>query len=116
MHDPKALEPPSAAAAATVTPRKTQPVVTKKIVVRLTHAKPKPLVIDAARGDCWLQVRSGGATGAVVYEGTLRSGSTMRFAQSSLWVRFGAPANVDAERGGKSVAGLAGSAPADVVA
>lgn len=54
--------------------------VTKKGVAHITHAQPKAaLVIDAARGDCWLQVRSGGASGAIVYEGTLRAGSTMRF-------------------------------------
>jgi cytoskeleton protein RodZ len=109
---------PPPAAAATVRSHTTKPAATKKILVRVMHTQPKPaaLVIDAARGDCWLQVRSGGANGAVVYEGTLQAGSTMRFAQSSVWVRFGAPANVDAARGGKSVAGLAGSGPVDVVA
>jgi cytoskeleton protein RodZ len=111
-HDPKVLEPTPPAAAAAIKPRTTQPVV------HITPAKPKPaaLVINATRGDCWLQVRNGGATGAVVYEGTLRSGSSMHFAQPSLWVRFGAPANVDAARGGTTLAGLAGSAPVDVVA
>jgi transcriptional regulator with XRE-family HTH domain len=118
-HDPKPLSPPPAAAAATkpVTHPATHVAAVRTIVRSVTvHARPAALVIRATRGNCWLQVRQGGATGAVVYEGTLRLGSTMRFASPSLWVRFGAPANVDATRGAKSIAGLVGSAPVNLTA
>jgi hypothetical protein len=76
---------------------------------------PAALVIRATRGDCWLQVRKGGPAGAVVYEGTLQLGSSMRFTAPGLWVRFGAPWNVDAARGAKHVQGLTGGQPLDVV-
>lgn len=112
-HNAKTLAPPPAAAAP-IRARPTRAKVTKT-AARVSPAKPAALVIRATRGDCWLQIRHGGPTGNVVYEGTLHSGSTMRFASPSLWVRFGAPGNVDVTRGGKGVAGLAGTSPVDIV-
>lgn len=82
----------------------------------LTHLQPASLVIRATRGDCWLLVRRGGANGAVMYQGTLQYGTTVRFAAASLWVRFGAPWNVDATRGGKPLTGLGGRLPVDLTA
>lgn len=104
--------PPAAAVSHTTTKKK------PKVVVRTqtTPAHVAALVIRAARGSCWLQVRRGGATGSVVYEGTLLTGTSMRFATPSLWVRFGAPWNVDAARGSKPLAGLTGSQPVDLTA
>jgi hypothetical protein len=89
--------------------------------VRLTVVKPKPpanLVIRATRGNCWLLVRIGGATGRVAYEATLQHGHSVTFGHVKLWIRFGAPANVDARRGGRPVAGLAGtgSTPVNLMA
>jgi len=87
------------------------------------HAAPRPhpvrpaaLVLSATRGDCWLLVRRGSATGPVLYEGTLRQGSTVRFAAPHVWVRLGAPGMVDAHRGAKRIPGLAGATPIDVTA
>jgi cytoskeleton protein RodZ len=121
-HDPKPLSPPPAAAAATplVTPHpKTHVAAVKKVVRSVpvkVRARPAALVIRATRGNCWLQVREGGASGAVVYQGTLRMGSSMKFMSQLVWVRFGAPGNVDAARGAKRVPGLAGSAPVNLTA
>jgi hypothetical protein len=69
---------------------------------------PKPrqaqLVVAAARGPCWLTVRLGSASGQVLYERTLEPGRRARFAGARLWIRFGAPWNVDATLNGKRVA------------
>lgn len=74
-------------------------------------------LVVRARGRCWLIVRAGGTqNGAVLYEGTLDPGETKTFSQPNLWIRFGAPSAVDVTRGGKSVSGVDGSSPIDVVA
>jgi cytoskeleton protein RodZ len=57
----------------------------------------------AARGPCWLGVRLGSATGKDLYERTLEPGQSARFAGSRLWVRIGAPWNVDVTLNGKPV-------------
>jgi cytoskeletal protein RodZ len=55
------------------------------------------LVLTAARGRCWLWVRLGSATGQTVYEQTLQQGQRVRFGlHQPLWVRIGAPWNLDA--------------------
>lgn len=89
---------------------------TSRSRARPAAARPAPLVLSATRGDCWLLVRRGGASGPVLYEGTLRQGSTVRFAAPRVWVRLGAPGMVDAHRGSTHVAGLTGASPLDVTA
>lgn len=106
--------PPAAAASTPAARPKPAPKVKKASFRAPVHASA--LVIRATRGDCWLQIRRDGATGPVVYEGTLLHGTSVRFASPSLWVRFGAPWNVDAARGGKAVGGLTGAQPVDVTA
>jgi len=71
----------------------------------LPPPKPPPaLTLAAARGDCWLAVRMGSSTGRVVYEGVLRIGQMARFGlRKPLWVRLGAPWNLDATIGRRSV-------------
>lgn len=69
-------------------------------------AAPRPLrtarlTLVAARGPCWLSVRVGSATGALLYERTLQPGRTLRFVGTRIWVRLGAPWNVDATLNGK---------------
>jgi cytoskeleton protein RodZ len=79
------------------------------------RAVDRRLVIRATRGDCWLLVRRGGQTGPVLYEGTLRHGSIVRFAAPHVWVRLGAPQSVDVQRAGSRVTGLPAT-PTDIVA
>lgn len=61
--------------------------------------KPKTsgttLILAATRGDCWVEVRAGSATGKALYAGTLASGSSLRFSRPRLWIRLGAASNVD---------------------
>ena len=72
-----------------------------------TKAAPATLVVRATRGDCWVAVRMGSSTGAVVYEQVLVQGGTLRFGlKKPLWVRLGAPWNTDVTLRGKPVTGL----------
>jgi hypothetical protein len=68
----------------------------------LTHraAAARPLTLIATRGSCWLLVRLGSSSGAVVYEHTLQPGQRVRFGlKHPLWIRTGAPWNLDAAIG-----------------
>ncbi len=61
------------------------------------------IVLVARRGRCWLSIHLGSATGRLVYQGTLEQGRTARFVSTRLWIRFGAPWNLDATVNGKAV-------------
>jgi hypothetical protein len=74
--------------------------------VRLRGAVAPPraqILLVASRGPCWLSVRLGSASGRVLYDRTLEPGRRARFAGARLWVRFGAPWNLDATLNGKRV-------------
>ena len=72
------------------------------------------LVLRASGGDCWVQVRARGASGELLYEGTLLQGETQRFTKwKKLWLQLGAPGYLKAKLNGHS-AGLPTS-PAIVV-
>ena len=60
------------------------------------------IVLVARRGRCWLSVHLGSATGRSVYERTLEQGRTARFVSTRLWIRIGAPWNLDATLNGKA--------------
>jgi cytoskeleton protein RodZ len=62
------------------------------------------LALVASRGTCWLSARLGSETGKLLYERTLEPGQTARLVGRRLWVRLGAPWNVDATLNGKRVA------------
>ena len=72
-----------------------------------TPAPPKPkralIVVVASRGSCWLSVRLGSSTGRVLYERTLAAGRRAQFAGTHLWIRIGAPWNLEATINGKPV-------------
>ena len=85
-------------------PRKTQ---------RKKHAStalPTRAVVVASRGSSWLWVRSGGAAGPTLYEGTLVQGRTLPvdLRKGPVWIRIGDPTSVDVRLGGKVVSGLPG--------
>jgi Helix-turn-helix domain/RodZ C-terminal domain len=72
-----------------------------------TRAAPKPkraqLGFVATRGPCWLSVRLGSSSGRVLYERTLQPGQRAQFAGAHLWIRIGAPWNLDASLNGTRV-------------
>jgi cytoskeletal protein RodZ len=75
-------------------------------------AGPALLVVRATRGDCWVAVRVGSATGRVIYEHTLAQRGTLRFGlQKPLWVRLGAPWNADVTLRGTRLAAFPGGRP-----
>jgi cytoskeletal protein RodZ len=71
-------------------------------------ALPTRAVLVASRGACWLEVRSGGATGQLVYERTLQQGQKLpvQLGRGPVWISIGAPWNLDVRLGGKLVHGL----------
>lgn len=91
------------------------------VALALTPAKPATtprhaaLVIRAKSGACWLLVRRGGPAGIVLFEGTLAPGQAMHFVPR-VWVRLGAPGNVDVQRGAHVVRGLPATTPVNITA
>ena len=90
------------------------PAVTKPAAA---HAAVRPpLALTAARGPCWLSVRVGSSSGKTIYEGTLQPGQTVLFGlRSPLWIRIGAPWNVDAAIGKRSMNASLPSLTGDVL-
>jgi len=98
---------------------------TAPVTTRAAPAKPPPpvrrppapayAVFRATRGRCWLLVRSASATGPVLYEQVLEQGASLRLpVGGGLWVRMGAPWNLDLTVAGRAAAGLP-TAPANVL-
>jgi hypothetical protein len=54
------------------------------------------LLLTAARGPCWLLAYAGWEGGKRLYMGTLEQGRSLQLAGRRLWIRFGAPSNLDA--------------------
>jgi hypothetical protein len=71
------------------------------------------LVLRASRGDSWISVRS--ASGRLLDERLLASGTQVRLHGAALWVRFGAPANVDLSANGSRARPLPSRAAVVVV-
>jgi cytoskeleton protein RodZ len=103
------VRPPSAKAGPT------HPRVALELPAPAPPPHPAALVIHAARGPCWLLVRRGGPSGAVLFEGTIEAGRTMHFVPR-VWVRLGAPWNVAVHRGAHVVTGLPTSTPVNITA
>jgi hypothetical protein len=96
---------PAAAAAA-------PPPVTK--LAPAPAATPVRELTVSARDRCWLSVRVGSPTGRMLYEGILGSGKSVRFTQRPLWIRFGAPWNVDVRLDGRAVTLPSARTPANL--
>jgi cytoskeletal protein RodZ len=67
---------------------------------RTTPRSPRlaRVVLAATRGPCWLEVRS---NGRIVYQRELEQGERALFTGKRLWLRIGAPWNLDAKVNGK---------------
>jgi hypothetical protein len=85
-------ELPAVTPAPKVKPKKARPVVRTK------------LVLTAARGSCWLEVRQGSSAGRQLFVGTLAEGESMRFVARRLWISAGAVASLDATVNGRAAA------------
>jgi transcriptional regulator with XRE-family HTH domain len=72
-------------------------------------AAPLPTtVIRASRGRSWLLIRTGTASGPIVYQGVLPQGESLHFSlrHQDLWLRMGRPQDLDVVLGGRLVTGL----------
>ena len=102
---PEEPQIPNLAQGAPTQPAKAKPKVRPRAAKKpkVASAKPQParLLVRAARGACWLEVRRGSASGALLYEGTLDPGQVQRFVSRRLWLSVGAPANLDVTVNGK---------------
>jgi cytoskeleton protein RodZ len=80
---------------------------TKRPEKHVAVALPSRAVVVASRGNSWLWIRSGGATGPTLYQGTLLQGKTLpvNLKNGPVWIRIGAP-TIDIRLGGKLVHGL----------
>jgi len=80
----------------------------KKHKKHVSAPLPTRAVVAATRGDSWLWVRSGSASGPTVYEGTLLQGKTLpiQLGNGPVWMRIGNPPNLDLRLGGRLVHGL----------
>jgi hypothetical protein len=71
--------------------------------------RPTRLVLHA-RGRCWLSIRAGSAVGPVLYEATLEAGGILRYTLATsrprLWLRIGAPWNLELSLNGKPITAL----------
>jgi hypothetical protein len=52
------------------------------------------LLVTAKRGDCWLQVHRGSATGPILFQGTLENGQDQLFTGRKLWLTLDRPENL----------------------
>jgi hypothetical protein len=94
-----ASPPPSTAQKRTTT-RVALPAAPRTATQPQTVAR---IVLVARRGRCWLSIHLGSATGRLVYQRTLEQGRTARFVSTRLWIRIGAPWNLEARLNGKAV-------------
>ena len=100
--------PPASTPTTTATPPTTSKKKTKKHEHHVVAALPSRAVLVASRGDCWLWIRSGGASGPTVYEATLTQGKTLPvdLRKGPVWIDVGDPPSLDVRLGGKLVTGL----------
>jgi cytoskeleton protein RodZ len=62
------------------------------------------LVLTAGQGSCWLLVRAGSSEGRYIREGMLAEGDSVRLVGKRLWIRLGAPQNLEAKVNGRAAA------------
>jgi len=96
------------------TPKAQSPVVPVKAsaVQAPVVAKPKPkvapapafAVLKATRGRSWLQVRTNGPNGKLIFQGFIEQGTTRKLSlDHAVWVRLGRPDVLDLTVGGRTV-------------
>ena len=81
---------------------KKQPVGLGSTPVQPTGAAQSPripantvrLIVTARRGNCWLEVHSGAATGRILFQGTLEFGQRKLFTGRKLWITLDRPENL----------------------
>jgi hypothetical protein len=80
--EPQKKEPVGLGSSATQKPVASKPPVTTNAV---------RLIVTAKRGNCWLEVHSGSATGRILFQGTLERGQKKLFTGRKLWITLDRP-------------------------
>jgi len=80
------------------TPAQPAPVVHPKTATRTTVR----LIVTARRGNCWLEVHSGSATGRILFQGTLEFGQRKLFTGRKLWITLDRPENLNTILNGRT--------------
>ena len=107
-------------ATSTATPERGAKRAPAKPVKPPRDRRPKPavtlanLLVRAVRGNSWLEVHEGSATGKLLYQGTLERGQTQRFVARRLWVNAAAPENLATKLNGVAVS-IGGGEPVVVL-
>jgi Helix-turn-helix domain len=70
---------------------------------RPRHREPQALVLVAARGSSWIEAHAGSRAGPLLYRSTLATGRRLRLPAARLWLRLGAPWNLEARLGGRRI-------------
>jgi hypothetical protein len=83
-----------------------QPTTVQVRATTTTRTTPAPprvahVVLAATRGPCWLEARS---NGRILYQGEVAQGGRALFTGTHVWLRIGAPWNLDATVNGKAFA------------
>ncbi len=87
-------------------------------------AKPSPtqaavpvnlLRLTTTKGDCWLQVRRDGPSGKLLFEGTVKLGTTRVWRGDVLWLRIGSPSAVGIRVGTEKMPAITEPGPVDVI-
>ena len=60
------------------------------------------MIVTARRGNCWLEVHSGSATGRILFQGTLERGQRKLFSGRKLWITLDRPENLGTILNGRS--------------
>jgi cytoskeleton protein RodZ len=80
----------------------TTPAQTPVVVKPHANAKAVRLIVAAKRGNVWLEVHSGSATGRIIFQGTLERGQRKLFSAQRLWITLDRPENLGAVLNGRS--------------
>ena len=91
-------------------PQKKEPVGLASTPAQPTHVTQTPtvspnlvrLIFTAKRGNCWLEVHSGAATGRILFQGTLELGQRKVFVAHKLWITLDRPENLGTVLNGHS--------------
>jgi hypothetical protein len=78
------------------------PAQTPAVVKPPVTATPIRLIVTAKRGNCWLEVHSGSATGRILFQGTLERGQRKLFSGRKLWITLDRPENLGTILNGQS--------------
>ncbi|HSX21636.1 MAG TPA: helix-turn-helix domain-containing protein [Gaiellaceae bacterium] len=108
---PHQSQPPASPVSAAVVPAH----VVAKHKPRAAATTSAFAVLKATRGRSWLQVRTNGPNGTLLFQGFIEQGATKKFAlDSKVWMRLGRPDLLDLNVAGKTVTPH-GANPANVI-